>query len=70
MTEMTPTELASKIKKLKAKPLGATQYERELAARGIWSGNGVWYTSQKEHWLGWSGSAAEVDSLRSARQTW
>lgn len=22
-------------------------------ARGIWSANGVWYTSQKEHWLGW-----------------
>jgi hypothetical protein len=53
MTEMTPKELASKIKKLKAKPLGATQYERELVARGIWSANGVWYTSQKEHWLGW-----------------
>jgi len=53
MTEMTPRELASKIKKLKAKPLGATQYERELVARGIWSANGVWYTSQKEHWLGW-----------------
>src|SRR5712672_3308305 len=53
MTEMTPMEFVSKIKKLKAKPLGATQYERELVARGIWSANGVWYTSQKEHWLGW-----------------
>jgi hypothetical protein len=53
MTEMTPKELASKIKKLKAKPLAAAQYERELVARGIWSANGVWYTSQKEHWLGW-----------------
>ena len=53
MTEMTPKELASKIKKLKAKPLGATRYEREVVARGIWSANGIWYTSQKEHWLGW-----------------
>jgi hypothetical protein len=50
MTEMTPKELASKIKKPKAKPLTADQYERELVARGIWSTNGVWYTSQKDDW--------------------
>src|ERR1700730_18663876 len=31
-------------------------------ARGIWSANGVWYTSQKEHWLGW---LSEYDSVRS-----
>ena len=24
-----------------------------FVARGIWSANGVWYTSQKEDWLGW-----------------
>jgi len=45
MTEMTPRELASKIKKLKAKPLAAARYERKLVAREIWSANGVWYTS-------------------------
>jgi len=50
MTETTPKELASKIKKLKAKPLTVDQYDRELVARGIWSTNGVWYTSQKDDW--------------------
>jgi hypothetical protein len=22
-------------------------------AHGVWSNEGVWYTTQKEHWLGW-----------------
>jgi hypothetical protein len=33
-------------------PLTAS-YERALIARGIWNNEGVWYSSQKEHWLGW-----------------
>jgi hypothetical protein len=24
-----------------------------LIARGVWTDEGVWYTSQKEHWRGW-----------------
>ena len=39
-----------KDQKLKAKPLTVDQYEGELVARGIWSTNGVWYTSQKDDW--------------------
>jgi hypothetical protein len=35
-------------------------YERELVVRGIWDDKGVWYTSQKEHWLGW---LSEYDGL-------
>jgi hypothetical protein len=50
---MTPKLLSRKIKKLKAKPPITTGYERALAFRGVWNNGGVWYTSQKEHWLGW-----------------
>jgi hypothetical protein len=28
-------------------------FERVLAGRGIWNSRRAWYTSQKEHWLGW-----------------
>ena len=30
-----------------------TEFERVLTRRGIWSRSHVWYTSQKQHWLGW-----------------
>ncbi len=43
MTEMTPKGLARKITKLRP----------TLVIRGVWRSEGVWYKSQKEHWLGW-----------------
>jgi hypothetical protein len=30
-----------------------TSFEEDLAARKEWNTKGVWYKSQKEHWLGW-----------------
>ncbi|MBR0405923.1 MAG: hypothetical protein IJI68_12125, partial [Eggerthellaceae bacterium] len=53
MVEMTPGGLARKIKTLRAtRPITAS-YARTLEIRGIWKSEGVWYRSQKEHWLGW-----------------
>jgi hypothetical protein len=53
MTAMTPRVLARKIKELRVTaPITAT-YEHALITRGIWNDEGVWYSSQKEHWLGW-----------------
>jgi hypothetical protein len=53
MTEMTPRLLSRKISKLRVRSPITASYWRELVARGIWDDQGVWYTSQKEHWLGW-----------------
>jgi hypothetical protein len=53
MTEITPRGLARKIRKLPTRPPITASYERALVARGIWNADGVWYTSQQEHWLGW-----------------
>ena len=53
MLEITPRLLAYKIKKLRVKSPITTTYARVLVARGIWDDKRVWYTSQKEHWLGW-----------------
>jgi hypothetical protein len=50
---MTPRALSRKIKKLRIKAPITASYERALMARGIWSNEGVWYTTQMEHWLGW-----------------
>jgi hypothetical protein len=50
---MTPHRLAAKIRKLRARLPMTTEFERVLVRRGIWSNSRVWYTSQKEHWLGW-----------------
>ncbi len=53
MAELTPIGLARKIKALLAtRPITAS-YKRALVVRRIWSSEGVWYKSQKEHWLGW-----------------
>jgi hypothetical protein len=50
---MTPKQLASKIRQFPPDlPLTRT-YERELAIRRLWGTHGIWYSSQKEHWLGW-----------------
>ncbi len=50
---MTPNQLAARIRKLrKIVPITA-EFERVLTKRGGRNTNGVWYTSQKQHWLGW-----------------
>jgi hypothetical protein len=50
---MTPKSLAAIIRKLDdICPISAS-YARALKKAGIWSDEAVWYTSQKEHWLGW-----------------
>lgn len=50
---MTPNQLAAKIRKLRARPPVTTELENTLDRRGTWSRSRAWYTSQKEHWLGW-----------------
>src|SRR5438105_14184772 len=52
---MTPLELATKIRKLRAQVPLTAEFEGLLIRRHIWDGTRVWYTSQKEHWLGWLG---------------
>lgn len=53
MAPMSPKQLAKRIEKLRVKAPLTKSYERSLIARGIWDSKGVWYTTQKEHWLGW-----------------
>ena len=53
MTEMTPSALARKIRRLPVRAPITASYERALMADGVWSNEGVWYTTQKKHWLGW-----------------
>lgn len=49
-----------------------TQFERTLVQRGRWSNDGVWYKSQKQHWIGWlreysgPGYYGRKNSIRSA----
>jgi len=50
---MTPNQLAAKIRKLRARPPITAEFESVLERRGSWSSSRAWYTSQKEHWLGW-----------------
>jgi hypothetical protein len=50
---MTPRALASKIAKLPATPPITTAFERDLKKLRTWGGASVWYSTQKEHWLGW-----------------
>jgi hypothetical protein len=50
---MTPRTLASKIAKLPATCPITTSFERDLRKLRIWGTASVWYTTQKEHWLGW-----------------
>ena len=50
---MTPTRLAANIRKLRARVPVTTDFERVLARRGNKTIDRAWYTSQKEHWLGW-----------------
>jgi hypothetical protein len=63
-TDMSPEELAQHIKKLPARPPLTMAFEEAWSAR--WASDAgekerpVWYTSQKEHWLGW---LSEYDGL-------
>src|SRR5258708_168047 len=50
---MTPNSLKRKISKLRITAPVTASYGQALIARGIWSGKEVWYSSQKEHWMGW-----------------
>jgi hypothetical protein len=50
---MTPSYLRRKIGKLPPDVPITASYERALIARGILNNEGVWYTSQKQHWQGW-----------------
>lgn len=50
---MTPSQLAVRIRKFRERPPHTTNFENILANRGTWSKSRTWYTSQKEHWLGW-----------------
>jgi hypothetical protein len=50
---MTATQLSARISKLGAQARITAEFEHVIAMRGTWSRDRVWYTSQKEHWLGW-----------------
>jgi hypothetical protein len=50
---MTPSQLAAKIRTLRASVPMTAEFERVLTKRGIWSRSRASYTSQKGHWLGW-----------------
>ena len=50
---MTPGGLARRIRNFDAQPPVTASFQRELKVRKEWNTNGVWYSSQKEHWLGW-----------------
>ena len=50
---MTPRVLASKIAKLPATLPVTSAFEGDLRKLRTWGGASVWYSTQKEHWLGW-----------------
>ena len=50
---MTPGALAKKIKMLRLEAPITTVFERALIKRGVWIREGAWYSTQKQHWLGW-----------------
>lgn len=56
---MTPRALSRKISRLRVKAPVTASYAHALIELGIWSDEGVWYRTQKEHWLGW---LSEYDS--------
>jgi hypothetical protein len=50
---ITRNQLAAEIRNLPETVPITAEFERVLTRRGVWNTNSVWYTSQKEHWLGW-----------------
>jgi len=53
MVAMTPKNLRARISKLRVAAPVTEGYGRALVAREIWGDKDVWYSSQKEHWMGW-----------------
>jgi hypothetical protein len=53
MVAMTPKSLRARISKLRISAPVTESYAKALNAREIWSDKEVWYSSQKEHWMGW-----------------
>jgi len=52
---MTPRALRRWLFKLPATPPITTAFEGALEDVSTWNRKNVWYSSQKEHWLGWLG---------------
>jgi len=53
---MTPRGLRRKLSKLPATPPITTAFESAMEKVSTWNRQKVWYSSQKEHWLGWLGA--------------
>jgi hypothetical protein len=53
MIAMSPKSLRTRIGKLRIAAPVTESYGKALIAREIWSDKEVWYSSQKEHWMGW-----------------
>ncbi len=50
---MSPRILAHKIRSLPPKCRITMDFEDNLTDLQVWDKRDVWYSSQKEHWLGW-----------------
>jgi hypothetical protein len=50
---MTPKQLRAKIRNLRETVPITAEFERALRSRRRSGNRPVWYTSQKQHWLGW-----------------
>ena len=53
MSIATPRQLLARIRRLRSQQPQTAKYSDRLKALLIWSDEGVWYRSQKEHWEGW-----------------
>src|SRR6202158_4856670 len=68
MIAMTPKSLRTRISKLRIAARVMESYAKALNEREIWSDKDVWYSSQKEHWMGW---LSEYDGPGAyGRKTW
>lgn len=50
---MSPHTLSRTIRTFPERPPFTTDFESVLHVRGTWTRTGVWYGSQREHWIGW-----------------
>jgi len=50
---MSPRDLAWRISRFRPRPPVTVAFEHALDSRGDWDKADAWYSSQKEHWLGW-----------------
>ncbi len=71
--QMTPVALAAVIEQLPAETPIAERFERELVRLGTSDRGRRWYTTQKQHWLGWlseySGPGAYGRTTSTAKAT-